>query len=206
MRRNACAQPMRPIVPPRRHHCDESGAATTTYDSYPSTGCTFAGRSMHESDGRTQRTFADNPNPQRHPRLCNTITKTCGGVAQASAGEAGLDLELRFGPALVGTADGAFCSEFTWCAMFRPTPGIPPRVREFIAFGEEWHERLKAGRPHSAAEFDAFRDIHESELWQARGPDGHVPPVEGPVFVEGEVSWRGPPDAEPGATPDPAGM
>jgi hypothetical protein len=117
-----------------------------------------------------------------------------------------LDLELRFGPDVVGTAEGAFCSDFTWYAVFRPAPGMPPRVREYIAFCEEWHERLRSGWAHSAAEFDAYSDIHASGLWQAWGPGGRVRPVEGPVFVEGEVTWRVQPDADPGAAPDPAGM
>jgi hypothetical protein len=117
-----------------------------------------------------------------------------------------VDLQLRLGPDVVGTAEGAFCSDRTWYAIFRPAPDIPPRVREFIAFCEEWHERLRADRPCSADEFEPWADVHASPEWRACGPGERVRPVEGPVFIQGEVTWGGQPDAEPGAAPDPAGM
>lgn len=121
------------------------------------------------------------------------------GVEGPRGRRRGVDLQLRLGPEVVGTAERAFCSDFTWYAVFRPDPGMPPRVREFIAFCEEWHERLRAERPCSAAEFDPWTDIHASPEWRAVSQDGQARVVEGPVFVEGEVTWRGQPDAVPGA-------
>ena len=117
-----------------------------------------------------------------------------------------MDLQLRLGPDVVGTAEGAFCSDSTWYGVFRPAPDMPPRVREFIAFCEEWHERLQTDRPCGAAEFDSWADIHALPEWRACGPDGRARLVEGPVFIAGEVTWRGQPDADPGATTDCGGM
>ncbi len=108
-----------------------------------------------------------------------------------------MDLLLRFGLDVVGTAEGAFCSDRTWHAVFRPAPDMPPRVREYVAFCEEWHERLRAGRPNTATEFKPWADIHASPEWRACGPDERVRPVEGPVFVQGEVTWGAQSDAEP---------
>jgi hypothetical protein len=117
-----------------------------------------------------------------------------------------VDLQLWLGQNVVGTAEAAFCSDFTWYGVFRPAPDMPPRVREFIAFCDDWHERLRAARPCSAAEFDPWAEIHGSPEWRACSQDGRARPVEGPVFIDGEVTWRGQPDAETGAPPDPAGM
>ena len=94
-----------------------------------------------------------------------------------------MDLQLRFRTDVVGTAEGAFCSDRTWYAVFRPAPDMPPRVRGYIAFCEEWHERLRAERPCSADEFDPWADIYASPEWRAVSQDGRVRVVEGPVFV-----------------------
>ncbi|WP_088253453.1 hypothetical protein [Fimbriiglobus ruber] len=111
-------------------------------------------------------------------------------------------LILRFGSDEVGIAAGAFCSERTWHGLFRPTSGMPVRVREYIAFCEEWHDRLHAERPCSADEFKPWADIQASSEWRACGPGGRVRSVEGPVFIQGGVTWGVPPDAEPSAVHD----
>ena len=106
-----------------------------------------------------------------------------------------MNLQLQFGQDVVGIAEDAFCSDLTWYAVFRPAPDMPTRVRDFVAFCEGWHERLHAGQPCSAAEFDPWADIHGSPDWKAVSLDGRMHPVEGPVFVVGEVTWRGQSDA-----------
>lgn len=109
-----------------------------------------------------------------------------------------MNLELYFGPDWVGVIGEAFWSDNTGFGMFRPNAADTPatrRVREYIAFSEEWHERLRAGQPYSADEFDAYRDIHESELWRTVAPDGTTVRITGPIFVQGEVTW-GPPTSD----------
>lgn len=103
-----------------------------------------------------------------------------------------MTLRLRYGPHLIGTVEDAVWSDGTGYGVFRPAAdggASPERVRRYVAFSEEWHERLRAGRPHDAAEFTAFADVHESPLWHAVHPDGTRERVGGPVFVAGEVTW-----------------
>lgn len=107
-----------------------------------------------------------------------------------------MNLQLQLGPDVVGVAEGAFCSDLTWYAVFRPAPDMPARVREFVAFCKEWHERLRTERPCDASEFDPWIDIYTSPEWRAVSPDGRSRRLNGPVFVEGEVTWREEPDAE----------
>jgi hypothetical protein len=103
--------------------------------------------------------------------------------------------------------EGAFWSDNTGYGVFRLADASDPatrRMREFIAFSEEWHERLRAEQPHDPAEFDAFRDIYESEAWHSIAPDGTTVRVCGPVFVQGEVTWGPAPSDEtnPGSDRD----
>ncbi|WP_439632145.1 hypothetical protein [Gemmata sp.] len=105
-----------------------------------------------------------------------------------------MDLQLHFGTDVVGIAEGAVYSDRTWYAVFRPAPDMPQRVRKYVAFCEEWHERLRAERPHSADEFEAWADVYASPGWRAGSADGRVRVVEGPVFIKGEVTWSGLPD------------
>ncbi len=104
-------------------------------------------------------------------------------------------LLLRFGPHVVGEIEGAFWSDNTGYGVFRPALGNSndptlQRLREYIAFSEEWHARLMGEQPHSASEWDEFRDVYDSGLWNTVGPEGVVSHIGGPVFVEGEVTWR----------------
>src|SRR5262249_22021400 len=105
-----------------------------------------------------------------------------------------MSLQLRFGEVIVGEILDPFVSDNTGFGVFRPSPpatgAADRRVREFIAFSEDWHARLKAGADPDASEFDAFRDVWASELWYTMSPDGTVLRIDGPVFMEGEVTWR----------------
>jgi hypothetical protein len=111
-----------------------------------------------------------------------------------------VNLELRYGPHLVGVIEGVVWSDNTGYGLFRPAAGDDPavrRVREYIAFSEEWHDRLRAGRPHHADEFGAHREVYESGLWHTVASDGTAAGVAGPVFVAGEVTWGSARGAEP---------
>jgi hypothetical protein len=114
-----------------------------------------------------------------------------------------MNLELRFGPHAVGVIEGAFWSDGTGYGVFRPAghPADDPtvrRVREYVAFSEEWHERLKAEAGYSRAEWDAFRDVNSSDLWHVVAPDGTVVRIRGPVFIRGEVTWASDPVIDSG--------
>jgi hypothetical protein len=105
-----------------------------------------------------------------------------------------MDLELRFGPRGVGTIEGVFWSDNTGYGRFRLSDvstddPVMRRVREYVAFSEEWHERLTAGAEYSRAEWDAFRDVYDSGMWYTVGTDGTVSRIGGPLFVSGEVTW-----------------
>jgi hypothetical protein len=106
-----------------------------------------------------------------------------------------MNLQLRYGPLLVGEIEEAFWSDNTGYGVFRPTSPasddpIVRRVREYIVFSEDWHRRLLAEAEYSASEWDAFRDVYDSEVWHTVAPDGAVSRIGGPVFVDGELTWR----------------
>jgi len=112
-----------------------------------------------------------------------------------------MELQLHFGTHRVGALSRVYDSDFNWYGTFQPAAEMPPRLRDFIAFCKEWHQRLDAGRPHNAAEFDAWRDIHGSGEWQTVASDGTVKWITGPVFwPDGTIVWR---EAKKGV-PDPA--
>lgn len=104
-------------------------------------------------------------------------------------------LDLFYGQVLVGEIADAFAHQGTWFGQFRQALAdgdgpIARRVREYIAFSDEWHARMRAEQPHDASEFDAFREILASGLWHTRTADGvDSPIVDAPIFMEGEISW-----------------
>ena len=113
-----------------------------------------------------------------------------------------LNLQLWFGEVLVADLGNVFPHQGTWFAQYRqvatPEQGsVQARLCEFIRFCEEWHERLARGDNPDAEEFDAFADVIESTAWRVPSPDGtELRMAEGPIFVQGEVSWNHP-EAEP---------
>jgi hypothetical protein len=104
-------------------------------------------------------------------------------------------IQLYYGTVLVGYIAVPFYSDRTWYGTFQPgsvatDDPISQRVTLFIEFCQDWHRRIKTGG--NAAEFDAFRDIVDSPLWQTVADDGARSPLaEAPVFFpEGVMSWR----------------
>lgn len=106
-----------------------------------------------------------------------------------------MSLLLRYGDVIVGEIIDPFISDETGYGLFHPRPASSHdpagrRVREFIAFCEDWHARLKAGADPDDSEFDAYQDVWDSSSWHTVASDGRISRIEGPVFVEGEVTWR----------------
>jgi hypothetical protein len=106
----------------------------------------------------------------------------------------GMNLELYYGSSHIGQIEDAFWSDDTGFGVFRPSligeAATIERIRAFIAFSEEWHEKLKTGNPQDASEFDSFSDIHSSDQWHTISPDGSVTHINAPAFIQGEVTWR----------------
>jgi hypothetical protein len=111
-----------------------------------------------------------------------------------------LNLQLWYGDVLVADLLNVIPHQGTRFALYRQvvTPEQGPlqrRLCDFIAFCEEWHQRLKRGENPSAAEFDQFADVLQSGSWRAPCPDGtELTMAEAPTFVEGEASWNHPED------------
>src|SRR5262249_26538821 len=100
-------------------------------------------------------------------------------------------------PYLIGTVSDTYYSEFNWYGTLRSAASMPHRIREFIALCQDWHTRLKEGRPHSATEFDVWRDVHDPGEWRTVSPDGAVQRIHAPLFwPNGEICWREGKDAE----------
>jgi hypothetical protein len=108
-----------------------------------------------------------------------------------------MNFVLQYGTIVVGSVVEAFQSDDTWFGKFLPRP--PPqsnsalhlRLLTFIAFCRDWHSRLASGLEPNATEFDSFRDILASGLWQAVGSDGAIRAIrEAPVFIGADISWR----------------
>jgi hypothetical protein len=106
-----------------------------------------------------------------------------------------MNLKLQFGAVFVGEIEGAFWSDDTGYGVFHPASdtGDGPvlrRIRDYIAFSEEWHRRLAAEQAPDSTEWNAFRDVYDSPLWHTATPAGVITRIEGPVFIEGEVTWK----------------
>jgi hypothetical protein len=109
--------------------------------------------------------------------------------------DAEVDLKLFLGPHYIGLIEGAFWSDDTGYGVFRPSAEqnsspAAARVRQFVAFSEDWHRRLTAGADYRSDEWDAFADVHGSGLWRTVAANGTVSPIRCPVFADGGVSWK----------------
>jgi hypothetical protein len=111
-----------------------------------------------------------------------------------------LNLQLWFGDVLVADLLDVIPHQGTWFAHYRQVvvPGQGPlqrRLCDFMAFCEAWHQRLLRGESPDAAEFDQFADVIKTGSWRVPCPGGtELTMTEGPIFVEGEVSWNHPED------------
>lgn len=115
----------------------------------------------------------------------------------------GVDLALYFGANLVGTVSDTYYSEYNWYGAFQPAEEMPPRIREFIALCRDWHARVSAGGLPDAAEFDAWRDVHDPGEWRTLGPGGASRRIGAPVFWPGGwICWREAKEVEPVVAPD----
>ena len=113
-----------------------------------------------------------------------------------------LNLRLWFGDVLVAELTNVMPHQGTWFALYRQVvdPDQGPEARrlcEYIAFCEEWHQRLKHGENPNAAEFDRFADVIYSGSWRVPCPDGtELTMTHGPGFVDGAAMWNHP-ESEP---------
>jgi hypothetical protein len=105
-----------------------------------------------------------------------------------------VNVDLQFNGTSIGKILEVFYSDDTGYGVFHPTASGKEsadikRVRDYIAFSEEWHTRLKQELPHATEEWDQFADVFEA-TWQTVDPEGNVSKIDGPVFMEGEITWR----------------
>ena len=109
-----------------------------------------------------------------------------------------LNLQLWYGDVFVADLLNVIAHQGTWLATYRlaiaPVQGSQQRrLCDYVAFCEEWHQRLSRGEDHDAAEFDRFADIIWSGMWRVPCPDGtELAMAGGPIFVQGEASWNHP--------------
>lgn len=77
------------------------------------------------------------------------------------------------------------------------------QLLDYIAFCEDFHQRIGEGRDHDFDEFTKFGSIPDCESWNAKLPTGHIVPMEGRMwFGDHCASWQHPesvPSAEAAA-------
>jgi hypothetical protein len=115
-----------------------------------------------------------------------------------------LDLTLFCGQVLVGDLLNVIVHQGTWFALefrqaVRKEVGRRERrICEYIAFSNEWHERLRKQEDPDPSEYDRFGKLAKSGSWSIRSKDGEEIPIDSPGFIGKEVSWRVPAcDREP---------
>jgi hypothetical protein len=106
-------------------------------------------------------------------------------------------MTLLFEGSEVGRIDDAFVSDGTWHGKLALTKKIQDaqvfeRLLEFIAFCENWNERLATGAKANRDDFKAFADIIETQLWETTMENGRRSRVsDAPNFFSGgEISWK----------------
>ena len=115
----------------------------------------------------------------------------------------GKQLNLYFGTHLIGAVSDTYDSDLTWYGTIRLADELPPRIRQFIKLCKDWHRRSQAGEPHDAAEFDAWRDVHESAEWRTQAEDGSLKQIAAPFFwPDDDLCWRDAEKGESHAGPD----
>jgi hypothetical protein len=109
-----------------------------------------------------------------------------------------LKLTLFCGPVLVGDLLNVIVHQGTWFALefrqlVRKEAGkLERRICEYIAFSNEWHDRLIKDEDPDPTEYDRFGQLTKSGSWRIRSKGGEEIPVESAGFIGKEVSWRVP--------------
>ena len=129
-------------------------------------------------------------------------------VRSTDSPEKQLDLQLLCGKVLVGDLFGVFVHQGTWFAReFCPATHKKVdkhlrRIREYIAFRNDWHDRLANDKDPDPSEYhELFKDLMEPGLWRIRSKGGEEIPVEIPGFIGEEISWRVP-ECDGGTSPE----
>jgi hypothetical protein len=119
-----------------------------------------------------------------------------------------LDLQLFCGKVLVGSLLDVFVHQGTWFAKKfrharpRRVDKNVRRIREYIAFSNDWHDRLANDQDPDPSEYqERFKDLMKSGLWRIRPKGGEEIPVEIPGFIGEEISWRVP-ECDTGPSPE----
>lgn len=119
-----------------------------------------------------------------------------------------LTAQLWFGDLLVADLHQLSPHQGTWFSKYtlRVTPGDGERQDQllgYIAFCEDFHQRIGEGQDHDFDEFTKFGSIPGCESWSARLPTGRIVPMEGRMwFGDRCASWQHPeslPSAEAAA-------
>ena len=104
--------------------------------------------------------------------------------------------ELWYGEILVGCLHDVFVHQNTWFACVEVVIGdavgqTERELVEFVAFCEDWNERIKGDDPPDAGEFYRYAGLIGGGWWVELRESGRVVVDEAPVFFGGgEVSWR----------------
>jgi len=70
---------------------------------------------------------------------------------------------------------------------------LQDRLLEYIAFTEDFNNRIAKGEDHDFDEFDQFGPITEASSWKVPRPDsGVMPMTERMWFLDGQASWQHP--------------
>jgi hypothetical protein len=117
-----------------------------------------------------------------------------------------MDLQLYYGPILVGEVSDVFDHQGTWFGTLRPALSADRdpterRICEFITFCEDFYARCREDRDADASEYDRFSDLFTPGSWRVQAPDGTASEIrDAPNFIGGgEISWI---DASSVATAD----
>ena len=107
-----------------------------------------------------------------------------------------MDVQLEYGPLVVGEITDVFEHQGTWfgafCSAFSDARGpLERRICEFIDFSKDFNARAAADEDTDPAEFDRFDDVVCSGSWRVRDPSGAITEIKhAPNFLGGEeISW-----------------
>jgi hypothetical protein len=109
-----------------------------------------------------------------------------------------LELQLWYAEVLVADLHQVFPHQGTWFATYElkigPGEGaLQDRLLEYIAFTEDFNNRIAKGEDHDFDEFDQFGPITEASSWKVPRPDsGVMPMTERMWFLDGQASWQHP--------------